>query len=33
MPMKNKDLLEVPLAELDLDKTLPSPVMYQYYKI
>nr|DAN67920.1 MAG TPA: Protease subunit of ATP-dependent Clp protease [Caudoviricetes sp.] len=32
MPMKNKDLLEVPLAELDLDKTLPSPVMYQYYK-
>ena len=32
MPMKNKDLLEVPLAELDLDKTLPSPVMYQYYR-
>lgn len=30
--MKNKEILEIPLSDLGLDKSLPDPIMYQYYK-
>ena len=32
MPMDKKELLEIPIADLGVDNTLPDPVIYQYYK-